>query len=226
MAKSVYLLEQLIRPLPDDISEYFGSLDASLTVEWIGLYDAQKALEESLDFRSFHPIVEKFGGIILDDSNTSNHHLYLTVRPLNGMVMILDHDGSSRIVFESLFGFLSAARLAAAKKDYVEKLHPSESPLCRDQVALNALIESLLDDPDAGTLISALVPSLELTTSPVANALASHDDNYVSEAIAEAIVRKPSQELHDLAVLRSIHPHGQARNTGQRALAALAALLD
>lgn len=226
MANSINALEKLISPLPEEVREHFGIRDASLTLEWIGLYNAKQALEETNIFRSFHPIVSAFDGVVLDDPNTSDHHIYLSKYPLTGMIMFLSHDGNTRIVFRSLRDFLASARLAVLQENYVDQFHPARSPLCDDQAALSGLISELIDDPDADTLIPALLPSLDLQRSQIAAALATHEDFFVSEALANAIASRPSRELKELAVLCLTHPHVQARVAANRALEAIKDLRD
>src|ERR1700741_3288127 len=93
-------LTQLFEPIPPDLVAYFGrSADGSLAslqrIE-LNLRGPARAVELTTKFLEFHPVVQALNGFVLDDGNTSNHHVYLAGPPLNGMVLFLPHDGDAR----------------------------------------------------------------------------------------------------------------------------------
>ncbi|MFC5551724.1 hypothetical protein [Massilia aerilata] len=172
---------------------------------------------------SFHPLVATLGGIALDDPETSNFHLYLTRSPLSGGIFYLSHDGDSRLVFPSVDTLLAAAREASLDHLSLDELHPPSAPLAQDQAALEQFIASLLDagEDDDLAVIIALIPSLALADLPLLERLATHEDFFVAEALADAITERPAAGLRDLAERCSRHPHPQAAQAGARALAAV-----
>lgn len=221
-------LAQLFDEVPGDLLAHFASLrDAPLP----DLLDARTAVGLTLDFREFNPVVRTLGGVILDDENTSNRHVYLSRPPLAGMVLWLPHDDASRIVFPSLREYRAAAIAARDGEGWIADHHPAESPRPADQAALGALIDGLLSaydgsdgDEDTGTLVTALVPSLELRDLDLLARLASHEDFYLAEAVGNEIARRPSRDLAEVARLCASHPARQAAQAGERAVRAVRAV--
>lgn len=215
-------LARLSDDVPDDLRAHFERMDA---VSGPGLLDAAAAVELTLDFRGFHPVVRMLDGVILDDEETSSHHVYLGHPALAGMVLFLSHDDATRIVFPSLDAYGAAARAAREDDDLVADHQPDGAPMAADQPALRALIARLLDvyDDDAGQVVTALIPSLDLRDTELPSRLALHEDFYLGEAMADAIARRPSPGLAEVARLCASHPHPQVAQAGARAMRAVAA---
>ena len=91
------------------------------------------------------PTLAVLGGFVLDDPETSDHHVFVTKSPVAGQILYLCHDGDTRIVFASLRDFVDAARRAVAEDRYLSELHPVCSPICEDQAGLSNLIRKLSD---------------------------------------------------------------------------------
>ncbi|HST60213.1 MAG TPA: hypothetical protein VLK84_16015 [Longimicrobium sp.] len=216
-------LAQLFDQVPDDLLAHFDSLHGAPVP---ALLDTRAAADLTLDFREFNPVVRVLGGVILDDEDTSDHHVYVAQPPLAGMVLFLAHDDDTRVVFPSLQAYLAAARDARESDGWISDFHPAESPRAADQPALGALITGLLenyDDEDTGSILTALIPSLDLSDLNLLSRLASHEDFYLGEAVANEITRRPASRLTAVARLCASHPHGQVADAGARALRAIAA---
>ena len=67
----------------------------------------------------------------------------------------------------------------------------------------------------------ALIPSLDLTGHGMLARLATHEDFFLAEAVADEIVRRPEPALAAIAALCAAHAHPQASSAGHRALRAL-----
>ena len=104
------------------LDEYFAEIDAPAFAA-LGLLPHDQAIELTEAMRG-HPVVDLLQGQVLDDPETSNHHLLLARAPLTGHVLYLTHDGDSRVVFDSLADFVAAARQAGEQGLDMEELHP------------------------------------------------------------------------------------------------------
>ncbi len=158
---------------------------------------------------------------MLDDPNTSNHHILLRRPPVNGQILYLAHDDNSRIVFSSLAEFLACAERAKIENLSIPELHPPISPVAPDQAELSNAIRTLIAE-DQVDVVLALVPSMDLSDNALLAELLGHDDFFLGEAVAEAIRTRPSVALAALARQCAEHPHPQVARAGQRALAACA----
>lgn len=204
------------------LDEYFDAIDDPVLAE-LGLLSREDAttLTEDLAGQS---IVDTLQGFALDDPDTSDHHLLLGKAPLQGSVLFLSHDGTSRVVFDSLKSFLQAAREAGDQGDELRDLHPEGSPVAGDQRGLSALVNDLLDDGTLTDVVVALMPSLDLLDLALLERLARDGDFFLGEAVAVEIARRPTKALVPIAQLCAAHPHPQVGAAGKRAAARGAAL--
>jgi len=203
------------------VGDYAGRLDVELNLldraqatEWTGLL-------------TYHPIVAALGGIVLDDPETSNHHVYASRSPLQGSVFYLAHDDDSRIVYASLTDFLAAADQAKRQQTWLSELHPVCSPVAADQAGLARWIGELIADHagHAGHEVAmALVPSLDLTDMALLRRLVTDPDFFLGEAVAVEIEKRPSRALGVIAELCTLHPHPQVVSAGRLAARAIAKL--
>ena len=218
-------LGDLFEVVPDEIADYFEQsvLIAALRghfeseVHPLTIDESQTMMKE---FRSFHPVVAALGGVILDDPYTSNHHVYLSMKPCGGAVLFLDHDGVTRIVFPSLSIFVEAAQTAVTTGDSISEVHPDSGIVVSDQTALSRLIEDLYEkrfDSDGNDVMLALIPSMDLRDITLLDRLAVDPDFYIADTIA----CRPRSDLKPLAELCTKHPHPQASRAGSQALAAI-----
>ncbi len=231
MADSSKLLTSLLAHVPDDLSAYFtriadGSFSDHDDVE-VNLLPIAEAVRWTNDFRDFHPLVQTLGGVILDDPNTSNHHVYLSQPVFGGAVLFLNHDGDSRIVFRNLSEFLDAARHSIDDNVDLRTCHPKGGILIDDQNGLNGLIAELYDennDGDGTDVVLALISSSNLIADGLYERMANDDDFYIAEAIGDTIAHRPRPSLESLAMVCRNHSHPQASRAGERAMAAIKAL--
>lgn len=224
-------LAKLFDNVPPDLASYFAIVSAGafaarneLELNLLSVADAVRWTE---DFRDFHPIVQVLDGVILDDPNTSNHHVYLSKPPCAGMVLYLNHDGDSRIVFPTLASFLETAHQAVQTGTWLETFHPETDILVTDQSGLSSLIGGLCDgqyDCDATLVVVALIPSMDLTDLTLLQRLVVDDDFFIAQAVGDAVARRPRRDLEAIAVACMQHSHPQAAEAGARAVAAIAAL--
>ncbi|MGO3889399.1 MAG: hypothetical protein ACTJHW_00355 [Paenalcaligenes sp.] len=177
-------------------------------------------VQEYSDEFSFHPAVQQLGGYVVDELDTSNHHLLVTTGPLAGSVYYLSHDDDSRVVFASASDFLAAVLEAHETEQEICDLHPALSPLANDQSALSTLITELLDssDDEAEDLLPSLLPSADLTDLTLLQRLATSDNFYLGEALANEIIKRPSAHLLPIAQLCAAHTHSQVSGVGAEAV--------
>ena len=184
------------------------------------------AVQAYSDEFSFHPAVQLFGGYVLDDLGTSNHHLLITTGPLAGSVYYLSHDDDSRVVFATSSDFLAAVLHALATGQDSSDLHPVLSPLANDQSALSDLMTELLDadENSAEDLLPSLLPSADLKDLALLQRLATSDSFYLGEALAHEIIKRPSAHLLPIAQLCAAHAHSQVSSVGAKAVRSIQAL--
>lgn len=231
MADPSKLLASLIAHVPDDLSAYFtriadGSFSDHDDVE-VNLLPIAEAVKWTIDFLDFHPLVQTLGGVILDDPNTSNHHIYLSQPVFGRAVLFLNHDGDSRIVFRNLSEYLDAARHSIDNNVDLRTYHPKGGVLIDDQTGLNGLISELYDENKDGNgtdVVLSLIPSSNLIGDGLFERMAKDDDFYLGEVIGDTISLRPRPTLKSLAMICRNHKHPQASRAGERALAAIKAL--
>lgn len=189
----------------------------------VNLLPLAQAEEFSEQF-SGHPTLDTLGGLILDNPDTSNHHVLVTRSPLAGQVFYLSHDDDSRIVFPSLQTFLQTAQQALEQSCCLSELHPPQSPLCADQAGLSQFILQLCASDDEEDMAVALISSLDLNDLALLEQLAQSDNFFLAEALGQEIKKRPRAELRAIAELCSAHSHPQAAKAGAAALRAVRSL--
>lgn len=212
---------------PDDLLAYFSELASEAFVASNAdargeLLSIDAAIAETRMLDGLHPLMSMLGALVLDETNTSDYHVYLAKPPLQGCIMFLSHDGESRIVYDSPQRFLDAVK-AGTNYSSLEDLHPLHSPIVADQSGLARFIEANLDHDDVDMIMSVAIGCLEVEDTALTRQLATHDDFYVVEALGEAITLRPAPELLGLADLCAAHPHPQAAQAGRRAQRAIEA---
>ncbi|WP_233840432.1 hypothetical protein [Dyella sp. 2HG41-7] len=204
------------------IESYFADVD---TGKYSGLLQFElnlikrESAEALTGTFSSHPIIRLLDGFVLDDPETSNHHVLLCHHPFEGQVLSLSHDGDSRVVFSSLSELLVAAKETQARQISLSELHPDVSPCASDQGALSHLIDSLIEGTaeDADVAL-ALIPSMDLSDTKLLEKLATHENFFFGEAVAIEIAKRPSTKLRSIALICSNHSHVQAAEAGEKAL--------
>lgn len=197
------------------LQDYFDA-SASIDEDVPHLLSRIAVLEQSERF-AYHPVVEQLGGFILDDADTSDHHVLATGSPLIGNVVFLSHDGDTRAVFETGAAYLAAVRVAHARGIEVTDLHPDQSPIAKDQGALSAFVRSLLAS-ELGDVVVSLIPSLNLEDIDLLQRLAEDENFFLGEAVASEIYKRPSAALLSIAELCAAHLHPQVARAGLRAV--------
>lgn len=198
------------------VLQHYFNASAPLLARHPQLLAPSEVLEQTAQL-GFHPLVQQLGCYVLDDANTSDHHLLATRSPLAGCVVFLSHDGDTRAVFDSATGFLAAVQQAQASGREVSDLHPALSPLAPDQAALAAFIHQLLDDETCNEVVAALIPSLDLEDHHLLRRMLDDEDFYLGEAVAMAIQKRPSQALLPMAQRAAAHAHPQVAQAGKLA---------
>lgn len=173
---------------------------------------------------AFHPLVRFFNGLVLDEPNTSNHHVLLRLHPFGGQVLYLAHDDDCRVVFSNLAELLAAADAAKQGGKSLPEVHPRNAPPVADQPAISNLVRKLVAGTEDELAVAlAVIPSMDLTDVALLTELAAHEDFFVAEAVGAEIARRPSRALESVAVLCSRHPHIQAARAGADAVRAVIA---
>src|SRR5262249_31754478 len=129
MTDAYQKLRELCGEIPADLATYLeqtasGALSGQEDLE-LNLLPIEEALRFTSEFRDFHPAVAALRGVILDDANTSNHHVYLCHPACAGCVLHLAHDDESQIVFASLDAFVTACHEAKQSGKSLTSLHPA-----------------------------------------------------------------------------------------------------
>lgn len=202
---------------------YFDEL-ARIDREGTALLSPDEVMAQTALF-AYHPAIRQLGGHVLDDADTSNHHVLLAAPPLAGSVLFLSHDGDTRVVFDAVSAFMEAVRTARERDIDVPDLHPAVSPPASDQQGLGTFIRSLLESGDATELVVALVPSLDLRDTGLLVQLAEDEDFYLGEAVALEIAKRPSAGLLPVAERCAAHPHPQVAQAGEQAVRRIRALM-
>jgi hypothetical protein len=213
--------------LAQDASAYFHTLGTRPDAGHdLGLLNEAAAIALTRQFRSFHPVVQGLHGILLDDPDTSDHHVLLGHEAVSGAILYLAHDGDSRIVFPGLNAFLAAARQAAASGDTIEDQHPDRACILPDQPALRSLIASLRPTPHYEDTAPLLIASLDLAEIDFLAALVRDPPVYVAEAVLRAIAARPSATLLPIVDAGASHDHVMVRNAADAARRRIAACGD
>ncbi|MCO5412421.1 hypothetical protein [Ralstonia mojiangensis] len=218
------MAEPELQSLPDELVRFFeqaaegGMHTPPLRSQYV--LTAEQAVQWTRSVRG-HPIVDALDGVVLDDVETSNHHIYVNAGPLKGAVFFLCHNGDSRIVYASLAEFLSAAIRARSEGQWLEEEHPPRSPIAADQAGLSTWIRQLLTLENRDELVPPFVPSLDLSDSLLLRELAGDEDFFIAESVALEISARPTLQLTEIAELCAQHRHPQASRAGKMALAAI-----
>lgn len=228
MPSVVPLLKEIFDEVPLDLVAYFDRIAGRSFFDprdiELNLLSISDAIEMTKVFRGFHPIVQALDGFVLDDPDTSDHHVYLAGAPLIGTVLFLSHDGDTHVVFPSLAEFLDAAEVAEREDCPLTDMHPALSPLAIDQAALNEFIRRQLDADEGILVITAVIPSMDRRDLALLQRLAGDEDFFLGEAVANEIAKRPAAELREIADLCLRHRHPQVVSAGRQASAALDAL--
>jgi len=207
-------IPEIFDEVPADLEAYFDRIKRGFYARrrdiGLNLLPVHQAADLTREFREFHPVIRTLDGFILDDPQTSDHHVYLGHPSLKGAVLYLAHDGDTRVVFASSDDFLAAADAAMdSGRDLIDR-HPVISPIASDQERLSELIEQQLDADDGTAVITAIVPSMDLRDR------AQDQDFFLGEAVAAEISKRPRADLREIAEICAAHRHIQAAQAGRR----------
>ena len=197
-------VEPEFRPLADELVRFVEQAgEAGMCTPSLGsqhLLTARAGCSWTRSLRG-HPIVEALDGVVLDDVETSNHHVYVNAGPLKGAVFFLCHDGDSRIVYASLAEFLSAAHRARSTGQLLEDHQPPRSTIASDQAGLSKWIRELLTLDNSDELVPLFVPSLDLSDRLLLRELAGDKNFFIVESVALEIAARPTPQLTEIAEL-------------------------
>lgn len=212
-----------IAEIPDELRLFFElTADGRFAGDHrheLNLLSLSQAAETTSMLRC-HPLLQAVGGIVLDDPDTSNHHVYCVDSPMRGAVLYLSHDGESRIVFSSIDEFLDAASRTRQHGGFLSDQHPVCSPMAPDQAALTKLLEHHIQSGQDDDMVVALslVPSWDLLDRALLERLATHSDFLAAEALAMEIAKRPAAHLLSAAQLCRQHGHPQVAEAGAHAV--------
>lgn len=227
MPDDIACLSDLLSEVPEAIRAYYDRLRiggySGLEQFGVNLLPPGECAAVTREFRGFHPLIRQTGAVILDNANTSNYHCYAPDLPIPGSVFYLNHDGDTRIVFDSLADLLKAADQAKEQCGWLNDFHADFGPLAAQQERLNRRIGELYHsgDDDAEAAILLFVESSNLVDEALFERLATSPNFYLGEVIANTIMARPDAKLLRLATICSEHAHPQVSAPGKRALAAV-----
>lgn len=205
-----------------EVERYFSLVEAGqFAASWPNELNLLTHVDAEELTRKFcgHPMIDRLDGLVLDDPNTSNHHVLLRCPPLAGQILFLAHDDDSRVVFSSLQEFIDSARQVQIQDAPLTTFHPAIAPLAPNPIELAVLIRQLMADELVDVAL-CLIPSLDLSDTSLLIELAAHDDFFVAEAVAKAILARPSRALMAVATQCAMHEHPQAARAGRAACTA------
>ncbi|NHZ87714.1 hypothetical protein F2P45_01510 [Massilia sp. CCM 8733] len=214
-------------PFIGELAAYF---DGPMNPDYVGRFDIELNLLDRAESDELTTIlqdvslVKVHGGVVLDDGNTSDHHLYLTRGPFAGAILFLPHDSDFwNVVFASLGEFLYAAEQARKTNTWLTDHHPATTPLHRDPAVLGKFIHGLLDRDDESeeSVIQSAIYSLAPVDQDLLMRLAVHPNFLYAEAVAGQIAAYRALALRPVAQFCSEHKVHQVAGAGQRALAAI-----
>ena len=214
------LLQASLGHAPSDLVAYFEELASDTSIqsrirERGNLLTIDAAISLARLLEGAHPLMSMLGGLVLDESHTSDFHVYLAKAPLQGCILYLSHDGDTHVAYDSPQSLLIAIR--AGLENVSDNRDAPCSPIVADQTGLASFIEATLDDDDADMILPVAIGCLELKDTPLQRQLATHINFFVAEALGDAIEKRPTQDLLELADLCAAHVHPQAADAGRRA---------
>ncbi len=168
------------------------------------------------------PAIWFLGGIVLDDANLSNYHVYLTRAPFTGAILFWQHDDQHYVAFKSLSDFLAAIETAKEEDDSLHSLHSYGAKL-PDQAGLVNFIHEMLE---GGTeehfqLAHIAMACLEKMDVDLMTLLLAHPYFYFAESVGGYIAEHPDPALRPLAIGCTTHAHHQVKWAGDKALEAI-----
>ncbi len=170
------------------------------------------------------PEIWYLGGIVLDDGNTSNYHVYLTRPPFAGAIMYWQHDDAFPIAFASLADFLMAVEHAKETGEWLTSFHTS--PFLPDQAGLVAFIHAMIAEgtEEHFRMADMAIDCVARPDDALLTRLLTHPYYFFAESVGYYIARHPDRSLRPFAQQCSVHENHQARWAGDSALKAIDAL--
>ena len=146
------------------------------------------------------PEIWFLGGIVLDDGNLSNYHVYLTRPPFTGTILFWQHDDQHYVAFSSLSEFLAAVERSKEQHVWLKSLHTW--PMLTDSLGLARFIEEMAagDSESNYQLADIAMTCAAHLDIDLLSRLVSHPWYFFKEGVAAYIARQPAHALRPLAV--------------------------
>ena len=187
----------------------------------VHLLTPEEAVEVTMEYQDFHPLVDMSRCLILDQPETSDHLCFLPGLPESGAVFFLSHDGfSPQIVFRDLVAMVRTVDTALERQDFLENLRRPEVFESSDQTSLLAEIRetfSLIDTHDVGLWLMLLIGYADYSDAELFSAIAEANAEF-AEVIAEAIIDRPKPSYLPVAKTCSERSEKLAAGLGSRAV--------
>ncbi len=167
------------------------------------------------------PAIWFLGGIVLDDDNSSNYHVYLTRPPFTGTVLYWQHDDQHYVAFASLSAFLAAVERSKAQQVWLESLHAW--PVLDDAAGLAQFIEEMAagDAEENYQLADIALTCAAHLDIALLERLVAHPWYFFKEGVAAYIARQPAHALRPLALACGAHSLPQIKWKADAALLAI-----
>lgn len=215
-------------PNGNSLSDAPSDLAAHLN-DFPGLYDEEteiRLLDEetsgsfSFRIREALPLAKKMGLVVLDDSNTSDHHCYVTAGPATGMILNLTHDGEPELAFDSLAKYLKEIRRLIREEEFIDEIEYQVE--IEEGAVLNA--ERFIDDNFSSLLPEELCVYIKLvraSNESLLDRLSKHSNFIVREFVGFHVTNNPHADALAVAQQLADDEISQVAAAGARAVAAI-----
>ncbi len=210
-------LSNLPMELAEHLSDFPGIGNEQTDVR---LLDEQTALNLSAKLTNRCEFASNLGLVILDDSNTSDHHCYISKGPAEGMIMSLLHDGEPEIAFDSLSKYLKEMRRLIREEEFIDEIVTDVQIEETKQDSIEAFVLENISQISPEELY-AYISLIRTSNIRLIQSLASHEDFVVREFTARQLARSPNLDALNIAEALSVDESGQVANAGMRAVDAI-----
>lgn len=206
---------EIVGTCPPDLASFYEDKGfMGLGEQEIGMLDLAEARQYSEDLAGI-PVVKRLGMWALNNANDSNPFGYITTGPCAGCILYLSHDPEPEFRFPSLASFLGSLDIGVDPYDL-----RADKPW---SVELNNEITALLkeDSQESQFLIVTYLPCASELNENNLNALQSHSDFFLREALARFLCVRGKATQLELAETLAKDSVGQVAGAGARAVDAI-----
>lgn len=208
--------------IPSDLEAHLTDFPGLFDEETeIRLLDEQTANSLSAQLQGSVPLAKRMGLVVLDDSNTSDHHCFITSGPAAGMILNLTHDGEPQIAFDSLAKYLKEIRRLIREEEFIDEI------VCDVEIDEpgNLDVEAYVGENLTSLLPEELCVYLSLirtSNTSLLEQLSKHSDFIVREFTGMHLAKSPHKEAMHIAMQLAKDDVSQVASAGSRAVDAIA----